>query len=79
MAITNWVSDNYTTGMAKNVDAAVPNSSTAQTAPYEKIIADSFSTLPTSTGIGDGTAAVKAVSGPGPVNAGPSGPSAEPV
>lgn len=79
MALTNWVSDNYTTGMTKNVDAALPNASAAQTAPYERIPGDYFSPLPTSTGVGDGTAGVKTVSSPGPVNAGPSGPAATPV
>lgn len=74
MAITSgWVSDNYGTGMTKNVDAAMSAGAAAQTAPFERI-QDAFTALPTGTGIGDGSAAVKTVSSPGPANAGPTGP-----
>lgn len=68
--------DNYGVGLAKNVDAAGSAGSAAQTAAYEAIPANSFSPLPIGSGAGDGSVTIKRIAGPGPTNAGPSGPSA---
>lgn len=83
MAITSLgftSGDNYSVGMAKNVDAAMSaggTSAAAQIASYEQIPAThgvSSTEVPSATGAGKGSVTLKRVSSPGPANASPSGP-----